>query len=252
MPRHLLIATCLVALLAALPGAVFAVSSSVLERDSGSATVPQPPVYYINDDGSVVLQLCYNWSCASRKTLYFSAREMAGVRAQMATCRSDSMHERLQRIRIGIWQMETLAEKHIPVLANDEGENEKDRGLTGRTDCVDNSTNTRTYLHVLKELGEIDGWTIASPEIRNRFDVNTVHWTAVLQDEADGKPWSIDSWYRPNGHLPFVMPLSGWKQEQFAWEPPFDRFNPYPNFSHELCGATAERPPDAPDPRAQN
>ncbi len=239
-------------LLAWLPGHALAVSTSPFERGSASVTEPQPPVYYLNDDGSVVLQLCYNWSCATRKTVYFSAREMAGVRQQMAMCRSDSMHERLQRVRIGIWQMETLAEKHLPVLANDEGENEKDRGLAGRTDCVDNSTNTRTYLQVLMEMGEIDGWSIAAPQIRNRFDVNTVHWTAVLRDETDGKPWSIDSWYRPNGHLPFVMPLAGWEKEHLGWEPPFDRYNPYPQYTHDLCGATAQRDPDEPAPRSRN
>ena len=229
-----------------------AVSSSLIERGSWSSIEPQPPVYHINSDGSVVLQLCYNWSCATRRTVSFPARDIARVREQMAICPGNDLHERLQRIRIGIWQMESLAEKQLPILVNDEGENEKDRGLAGRTDCIDNSTNTRTYLHVLMDLGEIEGWTMASPEIRNRFDVNTVHWTAVLRNETDGQPWSIDSWYRPNGHLPFVMPLGEWRQERFGWEPPFDRFNPYPQYSHDLCGTSVQQAADEGNPRSRN
>jgi hypothetical protein len=252
MPRSYLIGLGLALLLVLPPASLLAFPTSTVERDSPSSTEPQPPVYYINDDGSVVLQLCYNWSCATRKTVYFTQRDMASVREQMAMCSRNTTHERLQRIRIGIWQMETLAEKHLPVLANDEGENEKDRGLTGRTDCVDNSTNTRTYLHILMDLGEVDGWSMASPEIRNRFDVNTVHWTAVIRDETDGQPWSIDSWFRPNGHLPFVMPLSGWKQEHPGWQPPFDRHNPYPQYSHELCGNSAVTESDKANPSLQN
>jgi hypothetical protein len=93
---------------------------------------------------------------------------------------------------------------------------------------------------------------MASPEIRNRFDVNTVHWTAVIRDETDGQPWSIDSWFRPNGHLPFVMPLSGWKQEHPGWQPPFDRHNPYPQYSHELCGNSAVTESDKANPSLQN
>ena len=247
----LFVATCTF-LLAWLPASALAVSSSDFEKGSSSSTQPQPPVYYINDDGSVVLQLCYNWSCATRKTVFFTAREMATVKDQMAICAGGSLHEQLQRIRIGIWQMETLAEKHLPMLANDEGENEKDRDLVGRTDCVDNSTNTRTYLHVLMELGEITGWSIESPEIRNPFDFNTVHWTAVLRNGADGKPWSIDSWYRPNGHLPFVMPLSEWKREQLGWQSPVDRYNPYPQYTHDLCSTSAQGAADESKPRSQN
>jgi hypothetical protein len=138
-------------------------------------------------------------------------------------------------VRIGIWQMELLAEKYQPMLSNDLAINESEKGLNGRMDCVDNASNTTTYLHILRDIGALPGWTLSSPEVRSRFNPHAVHWTAVITDMQSGLQWSVDSWFRPNGHLPMVMPLQSWVDEKKAWEPPFERLNAVPHSIHELC-----------------
>ncbi len=205
------------------------------EPRAWSTIQPLEPVYYLNDDGSVLLQLCYDWSCARRKVVSFSPREMRQVRTQMAFCPGSALHDRIQRMRLGIWQMELLAESKVPVLANDAAINLHDRELSGRTDCIDNATNSRTYAEVLIALGELPGWSTAAPEVRDPLDPQNIHWTAVVIDERGGETWSLDSWYRPNGHLPFVLPLDDWRARQFGWQPPFDRLNPFPARSDALC-----------------
>ncbi|WP_295587408.1 hypothetical protein [uncultured Lamprocystis sp.] len=92
-------------------------------------------------------------------------------------------------------------------------------------DCVDNASNTTTYLHILRDIRELAGWTVSSPKVRSLFDLTAVHWTAVIIDTESGLPWSVDSWFRPNGHLPMVMPLSNWIDKEKAWEPPFERIS---------------------------
>lgn len=144
------------------------------------------------------------------------------------------MHERLQRLRIGIWQMETLAQKYQPLLANDDAINTKDGGLEGRMDCVDNVSNTTTYLRVLQEMDLIPGWSLAPPQVRDLFSFD-VHWTAVIVDTKRRQRWSVDSWLRPNGHLPFVMPLADWSRGELPWEAPFSRRNSYPSQIEQLC-----------------
>lgn len=131
--------------------------------------------------------------------------------------------------------MELLAEQYQPLLANDLAINDFDAGIEGRMDCIDNTSNTTTYLNILKDIGELNGWTISSPRVRNRFDVTGTHWTAVIIDTETGLPWSVDSWYRPNGHLPMVMPLQNWIENEKGWEPPFDRINTTPRSINELC-----------------
>ena len=200
-----------------------------------SVSRPLPPEYVIEPDGSVALRICFNWSCARRQILTFTPDDVALLKRHMARCPGTGLHDRLQRVRIGIWQMELLAQKYQPLLANDLAINDFEAEVDGRMDCVDNASNTTTYLHILRDLRELSGWTVSSPKVRHLFDITAVHWTAVIIDTETGLPWSVDSWYRPNGHLPMVMPLPSWIDKKKAWEPPFERLNSTPRSIDELC-----------------
>ena len=207
----------------------------VVEGKTEPIAEPLIPEYRINPDGSIKLRICFNWSCARKKIVTFSAEDMAGVTQQMAQCSGKTLYERLQRIRIGIWQMELLAQKYLPVLGNDRELNEQDRDVDGRTDCVDNTSNTATFLRIFQDISELTGWSVDSPQVRDLLSITDVHWTAVVLDQQSGGRWSVDSWFRSHGHLPFVLPLSDWIAKKKGWEPPFERFNPYPRYINELC-----------------
>ncbi|HYN79385.1 MAG TPA: hypothetical protein VES73_16505 [Lamprocystis sp. (in: g-proteobacteria)] len=165
----------------------------------------------------------------------FTPNDMALLKGHMALCLGKSLHDRLQHVRIGIWQMELLAQKYQPLLANDLAINDSEAGVQGRMDCVDSASNTTTYLHILRDIRELADWTVSSPKVRSLFDLTAVHWTAVMIDTESGLPWSVDPWFRPNGHLPMVMPLPSWSDKKKAWEPPFERINGAPHSIYELC-----------------
>ena len=205
------------------------------EHARESVSIPLPPEYAIARDGSVKLRICFNWSCARRQIITFTPDDIALLKRQMAVCPGTSLHDRLQHVRIGIWQMELLAQKYQPLLANDLPINDYEAAIAGRTDCVDNASNSTTYLHILRDLGELAGWKVSSPRVRSRFDLTAVHWTAVIIDMETGLFWSVDSWYRPNGHLPMVMPLRSWINKKKGWEPPFQDINAVPHSIEELC-----------------
>lgn len=207
--------------------------------DLDHITSPLPQDYRIRRNGSVALRICYNWSCAVQAQILLAPEEIEEVRKEMGRCNGQSLYERLQRVRIGIWQMEVMAQRHIPALANDLAINDKDQDLEGRTDCVDNATNTTNFLHILGALQELPGWQVVEVEVRDRLSPKDVHWTAVVRDLATGVPWSVDSWFRPHGHLPDVQPLKDWVTGAEAWKPPFEVFNPIPQTADELCSAQA-------------
>lgn len=196
---------------------------------------PLSPAYHFNPDGSVTLRVCYNWSCARTKELVYSQEDLSAATREMMQCSGNTLHERLQRIRIGVWQMENLARKYLPVLANDQAVNDQDRDFEGRTDCVDNASNTTTFLQILDDLSAIAGWTVSDPQVRDGFSLSLVHWTAVVVDDRSGDRWAVDSWFRPHGHLPFLIPLSDWLTGKKGWKAPFDKYNPYPRYTSELC-----------------
>lgn len=203
--------------------------------DMRPITGPLPADYRLNRDGSVKLRICFNWSCADQKSVTFSAEDMRGVKEALGQCAGQSLHDRIQRLRVGLWQMQLVAQKHLPQLANDREINEFDRDVEGRLDCVDSASNTNTYLEILQALGQLPGWTVAAPEVRNLLQIHGVHWTAVVIDKPSGRRWSVDSWFRPHGHLPFVMPLADWGRDKKAWDPPYANANPYPESMQELC-----------------
>lgn len=208
--------------------------TSAAQAPMRANTEPLQPEYQLHEDGSVSLRVCYNASCAGQKTMTFTADDMQQVFAQMDVCPTNSVEYGLQRVRIGIWQMELLARKYYPPLGNDLPVNDQEFGVEGRTDCVDNSSNTTTFLSVLQDLGQLPGWSVQSPSVRKPWDINRVHWTAVAKDSGS-KLWSVDSWFRRHGHLPFVMPLGNWKREELAWEGVHNARNPYPKSTVELC-----------------
>ncbi len=217
---------------------IFYSNNGAAQAPPRANTHPLPPQYEIHRDGSVSLRVCFNASCAGQQTMLFSAEEMTSVAAQMKTCAKNpgesNRNTLIQRLRIGVWQMELLAKKHYPPLANDLPVNDQEFGVEGRTDCVDNATNTTTFLKVLLELGHLQGWQIIEPKVRKPWDINRVHWTAAVRDSSN-KTWSVDSWFRRHGHLPFVMPLSNWQREELAWEGPHQQLNPYPKNVADLC-----------------
>ena len=197
---------------------------------------PEPAEYQLSRDGGATLAICYNWSCAKVAQMQFTAQEMAGVLAQMKACSGDGVYERLQRARIGVWGMEVLAQKYLPALANDLAVNDRDADAEGRTDCVDNATNTTTFLAILRDLGALEGWTLGAPRVRDRFTID-VHWTATLIDAQGGEEWAVDSWFRPHGHLPFVSPIAEWQAAHKPWLAPWDAYNPFPRSVLSLCKA---------------
>jgi len=217
------------------PDVVARESSPVDDNDVQPITGPLPSDYRLNRDGSVTLRVCFNWSCSAQQSITFSAGEMRGVKDFLGQCTGTSLHDRIQRLRVGIWQMQLVAQRHIPELTNDREINEFDKNVEGRLDCVDSSSNTMTYLKILADLGQLPGWSVTKPVVRNVMDFYGVHWTAVVTEQGTGKKWSVDSWFRPHGHLPFVMPLADWERDKKAWDPPFSNQNPYPDSMEELC-----------------
>ena len=86
-------------------------------------------------------------------------------------------------------------------------------------DCVDESTNTTTYISLLENAGLLKFHTLAGPTMR--FPVvhagRWPHQTAVIRETESGTLYAVDSWFRDNGADADIIPLKEWKQ---GWKPP--------------------------------
>ena len=89
----------------------------------------------------------------------------------------------------------------------------------GQLDCVDESTNTTTYLMLLDKYGLLKFHYISMPDVRIpiiHYMGRWPHQTAVIIEKGTGVAYAVDSWFHDNGYAAEVVPLKKWKE---GWKP---------------------------------
>jgi hypothetical protein len=76
----------------------------------GSVASPVPPDYIIDQHGYVTLRVCLNWSRVRRQTMTVTPDDIDLLKSRMAIYSRLTLKQRLQRVGIGIWEMELLAQ----------------------------------------------------------------------------------------------------------------------------------------------
>ncbi len=106
-------------------------------------------------------------------------------------------------------RLEQIAGEQTPI--HNDGRKNYGSGA-GQTDCTDESTNTTTFLRLMRERGLLKHHRVMNKALRGplQFDI---HWTAVVQDIHTNTKWVIDSWYNANGIEPIVQPLDDWMKK---------------------------------------
>lgn len=92
------------------------------------------------------------------------------------------------------------------------------KGGAFQQDCVDESTNTTTYLTLLDKKGLLKYHTISAPNSRLFFTSGNLgpHSTAVIVDKKTNEKFAVDSWFHDNGKDAEIAPLADWKS---GWAP---------------------------------
>jgi len=84
-------------------------------------------------------------------------------------------------------------------------------------DCIDESSNTTTYL-TLFELAGLLRWHNVEPVAHRGYFLfgGFPHFTALIRDNQTDELWVVDSWFRDNGVYPDILDLDTWKD---GWKP---------------------------------
>ena len=85
-------------------------------------------------------------------------------------------------------------------------------------DCIDESTNTTTYLILLNEMGllkfhDVNALTSRPPIFSGRLGP---HRTAVIIDKDTQIKYAVDSWFHDNGKPAEIVELDTWR---WGWHP---------------------------------
>lgn len=153
------------------------------------------------------LPICYNANCTSRDTITVADADWREVTALFDPPPANAHAERLA-LRRAIAKLETIAGRLTPTH-NDLARNSNPQGDNGRMDCVDESTNTSSYLLLLETYGYLRWHRVASRAFRSHFLLDQ-HYTARIEERDTARLFAVDSWHRDNGEPPIIQEYGAW------------------------------------------
>lgn len=167
-------------------------------------TEPTPKAY----------SLCYDHQCTTLVELALTPGEWRAIRRLFQRPPATPAAERAAIAR-AIALFETYGGRKTPTR-NDKGGDLEGLGEEGQMDCIDESINTTTYLHILQREALLRWHVVEDRATRGWFVRGWPHTTAVIRETPSGQRYAVDSWFEDNGMPPHIVPLEIW---QDGWEP---------------------------------
>lgn len=165
----------------------------------------------------VKLDVCYDFACKSRESVTLSNEQLQQLDPLFTNnlTADDEKHS----IQLAIARLESFAANQLPT-GNDVGENYRE-GMAeqGQQDCIDESTNTTTYLRLLSQRGLLKWHSVEARVYRAPYLIDD-HWSALIRDIESQEYYVVDSWFYDNGQAPVIQPLADWKRKRAYKQPP--------------------------------
>jgi hypothetical protein len=152
--------------------------------------------------------ICHGNSCRLRTEVSLSTEEWTQIGTLFDPVPADALAERRQIAR-AIGLLETFTGRQADTVDDAPG-----MGVhwnpDGQLDCIDEATNSTTYLRMMAADHLIRFHEIGLPA--NRFVITA--WgpsnTATIREIASGKTYAVESYFRSNGEPAYVLPLDIW------------------------------------------
>lgn len=159
------------------------------------------------------VNICSGFGCIYQQSLKFSASNMKHIHAVLNKRINSPEAERAAISQLVAWK-ERLAQKQLRMRRDTRLSYQRDAGIRGQMDCVDESNNTLAFLKFLEAEGRLKYHRPTRIGARGLlFDGRYPHKTAVLKDKS-GTKWAVDSWKKDGGSPPQIVKYSQWKVER--------------------------------------
>jgi hypothetical protein len=160
--------------------------------------------------------VCFHHGCESVERVSLTDEHWSRLVRHFTPAAQSAADER-EQIRRAIAEMEQITGELAGTSGDIAGDLASFGTLEPQMDCIDESSNTTTYL-TLFEQSQLLRWHTVEPRATRGylFVGGWPHYTALVRDRHTGDQWVIDSWFRDNGELPDVVSLDIWKD---GWKP---------------------------------
>jgi hypothetical protein len=161
-----------------------------------------------------VVHVCHAYGCRKQTRFRFTDGDVAALRQLMdKTRKADTPHEERRAVAYAVGWIEQRVGNAIGTAGDRAGMDFAASGDPTQQDCVDEATNTTSYLSVLAHNGLLRHHGVGTPFAKEDYTRGVsgwTHWTAVLRETGNGQRWAVDSWIYANGENPAVVEAEKW------------------------------------------
>lgn len=188
--------------------------AAVLAGCSYGGSGPPAPHYSQFDTeppkGNTVI-VCSAHGCRHKSRFTFSRSDIAAIRTIMnAAGASSSPAAERRAIRKAIAWIESRVGPETGTAFDRASLDFAGSGDPGQMDCVDEATNTTSYLSVLAANGLLRHHEVLRPMAKDAPLLRWTHYFAVIREKRSGERWAVDSFMYPNGREPIIMEAEKW------------------------------------------
>jgi len=158
--------------------------------------------------------MCHAHGCKIVEQLSLSNTQWQQIARHFQPAAQSAADERLQ-IANAIAEFETIIGKKTNTSEDKAGLFES-MGSSGQLDCIDESTNSTTYLLILEHNGLLKWHKPINHITRGFFIFGWPHSSAAMKEKHSKAEYAVDSWFEDNGKRPHIIPLSQWRS---GWSP---------------------------------
>jgi hypothetical protein len=158
--------------------------------------------------------VCHAYGCRMQTAFRFTDADITQLRTLMnKTRKADTAYEERRAVAYAIGWMEKRTGDVIGTSADRPGMDFEGSGDPTQQDCVDEATNTTSYLLILERNSLLKHHTVGTPFSKEnllRGVAGWPHWTAVLKENSNAQKWAVDSWIYANGENPAIVEAEKW------------------------------------------
>ena len=175
------------------------------------------PREHINNPTPGRFSVCFQHSCARVEHVSLTSDQWRKVGSFFSPEAVTAEQERRQIADAIAW-LEIAVGSEIDALDDRGGNLEGFMANGNQLDCVDESTNSTTYITMIQNAGFLKFHRVEKRATRGGIFFGGVwpHSTAVISELDTGNKWAVDSWFFDNGEKPTVVQLRKWRT---GWRP---------------------------------
>jgi hypothetical protein len=156
--------------------------------------------------------ICSAYGCTHQTPFTFTADDIRQIAVIMDQARAEDTPEAERKaLRQAIAWIERRVGAATGTDRDRPGLDFFGSGVKSQQDCVDEATNTTSYMLVMERYALLHHHKVVRPMAKGNLILGRwPHWGAMIEEKATGTKYAVDSFFYANGEPPVIMAALQW------------------------------------------